>query len=136
MTRQWGQPESAGLWGNEKGFTLLEVLISVSLLTIGVVSLLSFYSQSSRFHVRQHERLLAFQLAMERIEVIRQVVLEKGGAAVSPAQYPDDQPLNSALFLRKTTIRKISDRLLEVSVTVIYPNGRVQLTTRILQWQS
>ncbi|MDQ7062855.1 MAG: prepilin-type N-terminal cleavage/methylation domain-containing protein [candidate division KSB1 bacterium] len=122
--------------GNEKGFTLLEVLVSVSLLTIGVVSLLSFYSQSSQFHVRQHERLLAFQLAMERIEAIRQVVLEKGGAAVSPTAYPDDQVLNSTLFLRKTRIHKISDRLLEVTVTVIYPNGRVQLTTRLLQWQN
>ncbi|MDQ7051378.1 MAG: prepilin-type N-terminal cleavage/methylation domain-containing protein [candidate division KSB1 bacterium] len=120
--------------GNEKGFTLLEVLVSVSLLTIGVVSLLSFYSQSSQFHVRQ--RLLAFQLAMERIEAIRQVVLEKGGAAVSPTAYPDDQVLNSTLFLRKTRIHKISDRLLEVTVTVIYPNGRVQLTTRLLQWQN
>ena len=122
-----------GIW-SESGFTLLELLLSVSLLTVGLVSLLAFFSQSSRLHIRQHERLQAFQMAMERIEAVRQIVLEQGGAAVSPDQFPDDRPVASLPFLRKTRIKKIDRRLIEVRVSVTYPSGRVQLMTRILQW--
>ena len=62
---------------NNKGMTLVELLISVSILAILVLPLLSAFVQSSRTNARAKTKLSASELAYNIMEGLENVTLEK-----------------------------------------------------------
>ncbi len=56
-------------WNN--GFTLLEILLTLVILSIILLSFMSFFSQSSLFTQKNNEKLTAINLAQETIVTIK-----------------------------------------------------------------
>lgn len=57
---------------NEKGMTLVELLIAIVLLGIVLVSFMSFFTQSAKFTAHNNEKLTAVQVAEDVIAEVRQ----------------------------------------------------------------
>ncbi len=57
----------------EEGFTLLETLVAVSIVTIAIVAPMSLASQSLTASYYARDQLIASQLAQEAIEVVRHI---------------------------------------------------------------
>lgn len=54
-----------------KGFTLIEILVTLVILSIILLSFMSFFSQSSLFTQKNNEKLTAINLAQETIVTIK-----------------------------------------------------------------
>lgn len=54
-----------------KGFTLIEILVTLVILSIILLSFMSFFSQSSLFTQKNNEKLSAINLAQETIVTIK-----------------------------------------------------------------
>lgn len=57
----------------ERGFTLLEVLIAVSVLTIGAIGMFAVVAQNIAFSSVVSNRLVAAYLAQEGVEIVRNI---------------------------------------------------------------
>jgi len=58
---------------NEKGFSLLEVIFAMAIITSGIISILSLFSYNLKAETNNKNKLIAAYLAQEGIEVVRQV---------------------------------------------------------------
>ena len=56
-----------------KGFSLLEVIFSIGIITVGVVSILTLFNYNLKNEINNKNKLIAIYLAQESIEVVRQV---------------------------------------------------------------
>lgn len=56
----------------QKGFSLIEVAVSIAIITIGLISIITLFSANLRSEIQNKNRLIAVYLANESIEVIRQ----------------------------------------------------------------
>ncbi len=57
---------------NEKGFSLLEVIFAMAIITSGIISILSLFSYNLKAETGNKNKLIATYLAQEAIEVVRQ----------------------------------------------------------------
>ncbi len=57
---------------NEKGFSLLEVIFAMTIITSGIISILSLFNYNLKAEVINKNKLVATYLAQEAIEVVRQ----------------------------------------------------------------
>jgi len=57
---------------NQKGFSLMEVAISIAIITIGLVVIISLFSSNIRSEIKSRNKLIAVYLANESVEIIRQ----------------------------------------------------------------
>jgi prepilin-type N-terminal cleavage/methylation domain-containing protein len=57
---------------NEKGFSLLEVIFAMAIITSGILSIMSLFSSNLRAEENNKNKLIATYLAQEGIEVVRQ----------------------------------------------------------------
>ena len=119
----------------ERGFTLFEVILAVAIFSVGILSVLALYATSGRNQSRQHDRMLALQYAKDRLEEARGVLLTQGADSLTASNFPDDTPQGSSKFLRQITFTAVDTRLIEATATVTYPDGKVELKTRLLQLQ-
>jgi len=55
-----------------RGFSLLEVIVSIGIITVGIVSILTLFSYNLKAEINNKNKLIAIYLAQESIEVIRQ----------------------------------------------------------------
>ena len=55
-----------------KGFSLLEVIFSIGIITVGIVSILTLFNYNLKAEINNKNKLIAIYLAQESIEVIRQ----------------------------------------------------------------
>ena len=60
-----------GKTGEQQGFSLLEVMVAVGVLTIGLLALASLFSTSQRLLSRSHQQTLATNLAQNKMEELR-----------------------------------------------------------------
>lgn len=56
--------------GNQKGFTLIEVLLSIIILFITLTSFIGFFTQSALFSQKNEQKLGAMQIAQKVISLI------------------------------------------------------------------
>ena len=54
------------------GFSLLEVIFSIAIITVGIVSILTLFNYNLKAEINNKNKLIAIYLAQESIEVIRQ----------------------------------------------------------------
>jgi len=86
----------------ERGFTVVEVLVALSLLGLGMMVLLQSTALASRFHEQSRTRSEALSLAQEKMEVFRSRGWEE---AVSDCT-DDVPPETGADGLQRTVVRR------------------------------
>jgi prepilin-type N-terminal cleavage/methylation domain-containing protein len=74
-----------------KGFTLIETLVAISLLTIAIVAPISLTVQSLRSAYYARDQVTAFYMAQEAVEAIRSV---RDGQILQIAQSPNASSIN------------------------------------------
>lgn len=57
---------------NQKGFNLIEVTVSIAIITIGLVTIISLFNNNIKSEIRSKNKLIAVYLANESIETVRQ----------------------------------------------------------------
>lgn len=58
---------------NQNGFSLIEVVFSIGIITVGIISLLSLFSYNVRNEANNKNKLIAVYLAEESVEIVRQI---------------------------------------------------------------
>ena len=58
---------------NSNGFSLIEIIFSIGIITIGLVSILSLFSYNIKSGISNRDKLIGIYLAEEQIEIIRQL---------------------------------------------------------------
>lgn len=95
----------------KKGFTLIEVIITLSVLAGGVMGVLTMYHRNIERAAQMEQTLIATQLAQEKLE---QIILDKkyqNYAYILSANYPSPEDLGSQGFngyTRTTTIAEVN----------------------------
>jgi prepilin-type N-terminal cleavage/methylation domain-containing protein len=131
-------------YGNQKGFTLLEVLLSIILLSIILTSFMGFFTQSAMFTKKNEQKLGTSQTAQKVINLIEEHVtmdkLWKEGITIptglpltieksiiekivtpegSPTTYKLTSPYTISASLKKTSL----ENLIQIKVTVTDPEN-------------
>ena len=55
-----------------KGFSLLEIIFSIAIITVSIVSILTLFNYNLKAEINNKNKLIAIYLAQESIEIIRQ----------------------------------------------------------------
>jgi len=58
---------------NDAGFTILEVVVAISLITVGITAIFTLYQQTISITRVSSQRLIAAYLAQEGIEIVRNI---------------------------------------------------------------
>jgi prepilin-type N-terminal cleavage/methylation domain-containing protein len=149
---------------NKRGFTLLEVLIAVSVLVIGAVAAFSTIASTIRSTTFAKDKLIASFLAQEGIEIVKNIrntnwiqgnawnqglspgswqadyndpaLSNYNGAFLNlgPNGYSYDPGGTSTKFQRKITITQISSNELKVKVEVFWQGHTYEVTSIITNW--
>ncbi|MEH6947676.1 type II secretion system protein [Bacillus sp. JJ634] len=125
---------------NNNGFTLIEVLASITILGIVLTVFLSFFSNSMTFSVKAEDKLTAINLAEKElydvtnsIEAYCKINDCEGPDSISPDKYTrPDISLNNKIYLSTVTPLQNTEGsllgLLPISIT-IYSEDNKELTT-------
>jgi prepilin-type N-terminal cleavage/methylation domain-containing protein len=128
----------------EKGFTIIEVIIAIFILTVGVLGAFSAIQMIAAFTSNVSSRLAAVYLAQEGIENVRNIRdsnwLEKRDI---PGLAWDDSIATTGWetigkFQRRTAIAKPQPNKIVVSVEVEWSErsgGRVAVETELYNWK-
>jgi prepilin-type N-terminal cleavage/methylation domain-containing protein len=149
---------------NKKGFTLLEVLIAVSVLVIGTVAAFSTIASTIRSATFAKDKLIASFLAQEGIEIVKNIrntnwiqgnAWNQGISTSTPLQADYNDPVlspytgaylnlgsngysydatSTTKFQRKITITQISSNELTVKVEVFWQGHTYEVTSIITNW--
>jgi len=57
---------------NQRGFSLMEVTVSIAIITIGLVAIISLFNSNIQNEIRSRNKLIAVYLANESVEIVRQ----------------------------------------------------------------
>ncbi|MDP2600613.1 MAG: prepilin-type N-terminal cleavage/methylation domain-containing protein [Deltaproteobacteria bacterium] len=95
-----------------KGFTLIEVIITLSVLAGGVMGVLTLYQRNIEQAARMEQTLIATQLAQEKLEQIIHDKKYQNYAYINTTNYPalpEDMGLQGFNgYTRTTTITEVS----------------------------
>jgi len=58
---------------NNNGFSLIEIIFSIGIISIGLISILSLFNHNVKSGINNRDKLIAIYLAEEQIEVVRQL---------------------------------------------------------------
>ncbi|MGB9662205.1 MAG: prepilin-type N-terminal cleavage/methylation domain-containing protein [Moorellaceae bacterium] len=107
----------------ERGFTLLEVVVSVALLLVALVPLVDYLSLSGRWVSSSRADLTALELAQGKLEEIKKKPFTEVQA--EPAD-PQGAPLpfgDNPSFSYRVAVQQVSRYLKTVTVTVFYQDA-------------
>ena len=106
---------------NERGFTLISVLLAVSMLTIGLLALARTQAILTASENGVSNRAVALAIATDRLEQLRGS--DPATLASEPAATVDANGLPSAsgAYQRSVTVALDQANLLRLTVTVAYP---------------
>lgn len=111
------------MMSNEKGFTLIENLVSVVVLSLLISVTLAFFSQSSKMNKRSRELTTAIFLAQDKIEEIKgtpfTVIYSE-----APRRYEEKIIVEGESFIRKVILTVENEMVINVEVEVITKKGR------------
>ena len=124
----------------QKGFTIIELLLAVVVISSGLVGIMSLFDNATRGAMQLDLNVIAANLAHEKLE---EVVLDKvtnGYAALSDASYSFENPVTDFnTYTRNVTIAEVSSLdfatpeggsgYKKVQVTVSWGAGSVTVPT-------
>lgn len=112
---------------NERGFTLISVLLAVSILTIGLLALARTQGMLTSSESGVSNRAVALTIATDRLEQLRgsdpSTIVSEAAVAVDA----NGQPSASGAYQRSATVSLDQANLLRLTVVVTYP----QMTTPV-----
>lgn len=132
-----------GLSQNQKGFSIIEIMISVGLLSIGLLAVLSLQLSSSGFNTKGNITTIANMITQKRIEEISVSRISDLGSILS-METGEDNPITeekidcdgyknpSGIFTRQTWITSDPDSpsIKKIKVTVSWTrNGSNESVT-------
>lgn len=107
----------------ERGFTLIENLVSIFVLSLLILVTLAFFTQSSKMNKRSGELTTAIFLAQDKIEEIKgtpfTVIYNE-----APRQYEEEIMVEGEVFIRKVILTVENEMAIDVEVEVITQKGR------------
>ena len=56
----------------DNGFSLIEILVSIGIVSVGIIAIVSLFNTNLRDEIRSKNKLTAIYLAQEAVEVVRQ----------------------------------------------------------------
>ncbi|HFE37167.1 MAG TPA: prepilin-type N-terminal cleavage/methylation domain-containing protein [Gammaproteobacteria bacterium] len=130
----------------DKGFTLLELLIAMLILSVGLLSLTKFQSSIMRSNILAKERTKAIAFAQDGIEEQRSYLLrltdnsKLGGLSVNEVdvklQLDNESLYRTTRFTRQQKITKLPNGDIEIAMEVSWPDldkddGSASEATRI-----
>jgi prepilin-type N-terminal cleavage/methylation domain-containing protein len=122
--------------GRNRGFSLLELLIALGILTVAFAALAQLSAATMKADRHNRHKTAALHLAQEKLEILKGIPFDE---LTSEWEGPLTLETFSVPFDRETTVNKDPQRrLAEVTVRVYwsYPSGglsrfRVELSTRL-----
>ena len=118
---------------NQKGFTIISVLIAILLLAVGVTALAKTGASVIEAHSSTANRTVALSIGRGHMEVVRSrspfVITSEPAVAVNEEGQID---INGN-FTREVTLTQVARNLVEIVVVVDFPLGRlpVELVTLV-----
>ena len=61
-----------GVNSADRGFSLIEILVSIGIVSVGIIAIVSLFNVNLRDEIRSKNKLTAIYLAQEALEVVRQ----------------------------------------------------------------
>ena len=110
---------------DESGFTMLEILASIAILSIVVIPLMGLMTSAPLLHAQREQQMRAAFLAQLRLEEVKQKITvyfddDYTKSIVSATDFPDtDFPVSDGRFRYKITDNLGTD-MKEITVTVWY----------------
>ncbi|OIJ18362.1 hypothetical protein BKP45_12360 [Anaerobacillus alkalidiazotrophicus] len=97
--------EAKLFYGSQGGFTLIEVLASLVILSIILVTFFSFFNQALIFSGKNEEKLVAYNLARKTLNIVEEDYADLNGIelTISCESYPTNYRDDLKLALYETT---------------------------------
>ena len=111
---------------DKRGFTLLEVLIAITIFSIGLLGVATMQISAIRGNRMGYEVIQATYLAQTQIDTLRDsniATLIAGGPFDDPNNPIDETGANGGIFNRSWVITNRTANSRDVSVTVTWPQG-------------
>lgn len=111
---------------DKRGFTLLEVLIAITIFSIGLLAVATMQVSAIRGNRMGYEVIQATYLAQTQIDTLRDsniATLIAGGPYNDPNNPIDETGANGGTFNRSWVITNRTANSRDVSVTVTWPQG-------------
>ncbi|MGH7514110.1 MAG: type IV pilus modification PilV family protein [Gemmatimonadales bacterium] len=112
---------------NERGFTLISVLLAVMMLTIGLVALARTQGLLAAAESGVSNRSVALAVATGYLEQLRGVDPAQLASEAPVAVDADGQPSASGPYQRSTVVTLDQTNLVRLQVIVAYPRGPVPI---------
>lgn len=97
-----------GKMANQRGFTLIETILTIVLLSFGLIGGLTLFRNSTENSLTKDYRVIASQLASEKIESILLDKEFQGYDTITEANYPDENLADPyGEFSRSVTIQEV-----------------------------
>lgn len=98
------------------GFSLIEVLVSLVILSVGLLSLAKFQTNIMRSNIQAKERTDATLLAQEVIDIYRSETIGQ----ISVPEFVDDYQTTSFTVTQRVRVLSMDEK--EIKVTVTWPD--------------
>ncbi len=99
---------------NDRGFTMIELLVAVVILSVALVPLLGLFVQGRTVSSESWDQVTAVSLAQGKIEELKGMPF---GALADEGPTPFPEPFASLCYT--TGIEKVEPGLVEITVTVV-----------------
>ena len=106
------------LFQNERGMSLIEVLVAVLILGLALVPLMSTFASGSLFATRARHEVKALNLAQSKLEEIKNLPASSVASVTSPAAFPGNPGYSYQLSVAGGVYN-----LKTVTVSVYYQDG-------------
>jgi len=107
----------------KKGFTLVELMIAVSILCIGIVLVLRSFLNTASALNSLHNRIMAIQYLETKINALEQKALQDGGVQTGDTQEESVLGSHNALFrseIYPLSIEEFKDEVNEIRMSLFW----------------
>jgi prepilin-type N-terminal cleavage/methylation domain-containing protein len=113
---------------SKKGYTLIEIIITVTILTLITVPICTLLTQSVYSNIKSKEMIAALGLAQGKIEELKALSFDEIRTRLGE-QYEDAVESNNYYFRRSVKIQIEEANLLRITVRIQGDNGVVNIVT-------
>ena len=122
---------------NQRGFSLIEVLVALTILAIVTLSIIGLFSESIRMNASGLDYTRINNMARDKLEALISLPYSSPGLTLDPdtteKSFPDDQPAGSALqrtyTVREYALSDSGDPDTELSTPLVAGTGRIKEIT-------